>query len=355
MTRTGTKSMSKRLADRLRAMIVSGKFTPGARLDSIRSMAKRHNHSQPTVVRAVEILVEEGYLVTFQRKGTYVADRDAWKSMPCHIAILSDEAMPISPVHTLGVRRPHLAGVTILESRLFDAGHRISVHGCSYYPYRNGKLEYLPPRELRVDRMDALVTIGIYDLPYLVSLQELNIPIVAYDLDASQARIDSAFFDDIGSAFQLTKVLAGRGHECIGFIGGPVDRPPWCHLWNRDPCSTRREDGYRLAADMLGLEQHVLRCRWNEREEAIPKWLSEHPACTAVLLEGQSELCGDREIATWTIRKEPEWERNVSVMAVCDVETLGAATSALVVGRLEHPDAAVQRRIVAPEIVARDQ
>lgn len=57
-------------------MIVSGRLTPGDKLDSIRSLADRYQVAGTTIQRALRILRDEGYLVAWQGRGVFVRSAD---------------------------------------------------------------------------------------------------------------------------------------------------------------------------------------------------------------------------------------------------------------------------------------
>lgn len=62
------------LHGQLRAAILEGRLQPGLRLPSTRAFAQAQGVSRNTAMAAYELLLSEGYLVTRQGAGTYVAD-----------------------------------------------------------------------------------------------------------------------------------------------------------------------------------------------------------------------------------------------------------------------------------------
>ncbi|MEU9888028.1 GntR family transcriptional regulator [Sphaerisporangium sp. NPDC051011] len=64
-----------RIADRLRAEIVSGVFAPGARLPSIPELIKAEGVSDVTARRAMRVLVSEGLVTAQPGRGTFVRER----------------------------------------------------------------------------------------------------------------------------------------------------------------------------------------------------------------------------------------------------------------------------------------
>jgi GntR family transcriptional regulator len=62
------------LADRLRADIESGVFGPGDRMPSEPSLCRTTGHSRSTVRKALQLLVDQGYVTKSQGKGTFVSE-----------------------------------------------------------------------------------------------------------------------------------------------------------------------------------------------------------------------------------------------------------------------------------------
>ncbi len=67
--------LSQQLAALLRAEIVSGKRAPGSRLPTIMQLAEEHHIATATVVKALRILKQEGFVVGSTGHGTFVAER----------------------------------------------------------------------------------------------------------------------------------------------------------------------------------------------------------------------------------------------------------------------------------------
>jgi len=63
----------KQLAALLRARIESGEFPPRSRIPSLRQLEDEYEVAPMTVRRAIEVLVEEGAVVTMPGRGTFVA------------------------------------------------------------------------------------------------------------------------------------------------------------------------------------------------------------------------------------------------------------------------------------------
>lgn len=76
MTRNaiGGNPLYVELADKLRSDIETGIYGPGDRMPSEPMLCKTTGHSRSTVRKALQLLVEQGYVTKSQGKGTFVSD-----------------------------------------------------------------------------------------------------------------------------------------------------------------------------------------------------------------------------------------------------------------------------------------
>ena len=63
------------VADALRTAVRAGTFTSGDRLPTVAELAKQHSVAKMTVHRALAILRDEGLVITWQGRGTYVREQ----------------------------------------------------------------------------------------------------------------------------------------------------------------------------------------------------------------------------------------------------------------------------------------
>lgn len=68
------KALYIQIADAIIAAIKSGKLTSGNALPGSRQLAKLFDVNRNTVIEALDILIAEGWLISIDRKGTFVAD-----------------------------------------------------------------------------------------------------------------------------------------------------------------------------------------------------------------------------------------------------------------------------------------
>ena len=126
------QTLTEALASRLRAAIRRGTLASGARLPSSREYSRSLGLGRNTVTAAFARLLEEGWLVTRQGSGTYVAATipesllRAWRR-PSSTA--AHKAMP--PLPTLSQRGAQLASMERSRNTLFAPG----VPDVSEFPY----------------------------------------------------------------------------------------------------------------------------------------------------------------------------------------------------------------------------
>ena len=76
------RSLYDRLTDCIRRDILEGRLPAGSRLPSKRCAAAAWGISVVTVMAAYDQLLAEGYLVSEQRRGYYVAQVEQWEMHP---------------------------------------------------------------------------------------------------------------------------------------------------------------------------------------------------------------------------------------------------------------------------------
>lgn len=63
----------QQLADNIREKIVNGEYRISSKIASEREMSLAYNINRLTVRKAIQVLIDEGYLISIQGKGTFVA------------------------------------------------------------------------------------------------------------------------------------------------------------------------------------------------------------------------------------------------------------------------------------------
>mgnify|MGYP003326194496 CR=1 FL=1 len=72
---TGTKPIFEEIRDSMRIYIDRGVLKPGERVPSVRELAISLSVNPNTVMRAYQVLTDEGLLIAIPKKGLYVAEK----------------------------------------------------------------------------------------------------------------------------------------------------------------------------------------------------------------------------------------------------------------------------------------
>lgn len=67
------------LVNDIKNKIISGELSPGERLPSENELLDMYNLSKTTIAKSLQILANEGYIVTVPRVGNYISKRKAIK------------------------------------------------------------------------------------------------------------------------------------------------------------------------------------------------------------------------------------------------------------------------------------
>ena len=82
----------QQLADNIREKIVNGQYRISSKIASEREMSQAYNINRLTVRKAIQVLIDEGYLISIQGKGTFVAKYPKDKK----VALGSSEQLSLS-------------------------------------------------------------------------------------------------------------------------------------------------------------------------------------------------------------------------------------------------------------------
>jgi len=83
--------ISRQIAQQIATLCASGKLQPGARLPSVRELARELAVNQNTILRVYERLVREGLLTMRHGQGTFVAAHAGTNSLAAHRERLIEE------------------------------------------------------------------------------------------------------------------------------------------------------------------------------------------------------------------------------------------------------------------------
>ncbi len=351
----------QQLAERIRARILKGELLAGTQLEPIRTLAENEKLSIATVSKALDCLVDDGLLKKLPRKGIFVAGGrpDAAESAAQRVGIL----VPVFNASELHEWSLFGTALPKVQQRLLPEGKRISIHHCRVHPPNQWQWEYIPAEEIGGYGLDGMLAVGVYDFHYLAALARLHIPLVAFDVDASNLGLDSVFLDNVGAALELTRALLERGHRHVIYVGGPGPSP-YCKVeGGYDPSAVERQAGYELGMRLFAPEQSVRAFRSPTREpqhsrQAFLDALAQAPECTAIVTEGLPDLpeIAARKIEVAGFRSIAHAGRPlpspVVLYAEGDFPAMGVQAADVLLARMLDPLRPVQRVAVRPAIKA---
>lgn len=130
-----------KLREAFRDAIKDEYWTAGAKLPPEAEIAKTTPYSLGTVQKALKALVEEGILVRYQGRGTYVAEELVKMDIPWHCRFTADNQEGFLSVYPKVVLRTHtkieaswahllnpISEALIQIDRVIDIGHKFSVY-----------------------------------------------------------------------------------------------------------------------------------------------------------------------------------------------------------------------------------
>lgn len=348
----------QRVKDGLLRQIRCGKLAPRQQIAPVRQLSKDLGISLVTVHRAVRELIQEGHLIAHDRQGVFVSDVQFGKDSKVGLLL----AMPVESMHAGNMFGPLF---TEVQRRLLQQGAAVVSMECMQSTPTGTLLK--PLASIASLGLRGAILVRILDLPYIASLVQLRLPIVATDVDATDAGAHSVTFDNLGSAFALTRHLIARGHKRILFVGGVRKSSEGDDRWRYDMVVKERGNGFRLALEGAGLASDLqVYCAKTRHEtsfrEAVDAALAQREPFTAVVADSLLPVRNalhqagrdDLEVVGWVSAErdpEPLLQGSVVGLAVCDFTALGELAVATLEASLEQPGGAVRLERLKPRLL----
>ena len=349
--------------------IRSGEFPPGSAIPTERDLGKIYGVSRITVIKSLDMLEREGYVIRQQGRGTFVSNSSenkgftngliatptfAFISFSLGHSYISDMLVGIAgtaarqnhSLHVFGSVSSSLDEVNAIN----DAIHR-GVQGIIVNPWR----EYR-------------------NAPFYADLLARNFPVVFVDRYYAELATDYVIYENEQAGYDVTTTLIKQGHKRIAFIPSQ----------EQQTTSVRqRLNGYRRALEAHGLtyDENLI---WSDmpstffsdngslsRTPVTDKLIRSHlkadkptvllaanidvaellidAFCSATTcVEREMHSTSDLAIATFDHRELPVGTPLVSVLALHFGETLGAAAAEAMIGRLSGKLPAEPQRLRLP-------
>ncbi|MHC4914426.1 MAG: substrate-binding domain-containing protein [Planctomycetota bacterium] len=341
-----TESKHPAIRDEVRRRICRGEI--GEQLPSIRSLADDFGVHSITVTKAVDALVKEGLVRSVPRKGYFVVRRRV------RTVLMLVYAPSLGPGFY-----GELARILTAAMPRFHLRHEILLKGSG----ENGE-DFPAADRLPAAKGTAVLTVGVQDRAYILSLMEAGFPTVALDYVPTDPAISAVGVDNIAAASEATRRLIDLGCRNVVYMGHKRGA-------RTEVDALLLEVGYRIAMEEAGLEPRSCFAGNTDAEsgaDALVRALDEGPAPEAVFCSNPSMVPGiarycetrglevPREVVTLDfLREYPElttvridMERFCTTALELLRETSSAAgkgpRQVLVPARLEKPGGSAARR-----------
>lgn len=172
------------------------------------------------------------------------------------------------------IENPHFSEtVRVVEDEAFKAGYRVLL--CNTDETADKQQAYL---EMMADErvLAAIVSPADAQATGVEALLSLGIPVVAYDRQIDDPRVDAVVCANVEGLRRATEHLIWLGHERIAFVGGRTDVET----------GAERLEGYTLAMRAAGLVPFSLdgEFRTEEAERAVETLLEQAQRPTALVV-----------------------------------------------------------------------
>jgi DNA-binding LacI/PurR family transcriptional regulator len=339
----------------LQDRIQSGEFEPGRPIPTERELGEEYGVSRITVIKALDMLEHDGYILRQQGRGTFIAD-PAERAGTTNGQIV----LPTLGFVSFAVGHPYLSSILVgIAGVAAQQGYPLHVFGSV-----KSSLEEKTAINDAVRRGVQGLIVNPWreyrNAPLYADLQGRGFPLVMVDRYYTEIASDYVIFENEQAGFALTSALIGQGHTRIAVIPSQEQRTTSVHerlngyrraleahgldydedlIWSDLPGTFISNEGRlsrTLATDEL-LRHHMktdkptglLAVNIDVAELLIDAFCSDIP-CMGL----RTVLTSNLAMATFNHTKLPSGTPLVSAIALHPGETLGAAAANILTGRL---------------------
>lgn len=236
-----TESKHPAIRDELRRRICREGIS--GRLPSIRALADEFGVHNITAGKAVDALVEEGLVRSVPRKGHFVVRRK-----------VREITMLVYSSSLEGGFYGDLARILVDAMPRYHLKHEICLAGSG----TSGE-GFPAPGELSAARGTAILTVGLQDRNYILSVMDAGFPVVALDYVPTDPAITAVGVDGLAAGSEAARCLIARGARDVLYMGhGRRGRT--------EVDALMLEVGYRVAMEDAGLEPRSCFARGSDPE-----------------------------------------------------------------------------------------
>jgi GntR family transcriptional regulator, arabinose operon transcriptional repressor len=207
INRNINKPIYKQIEDVILTGIKNDKYKAGEVIPSERELSEKLNVSRYTIRKAIEELVNKGYLYRKQGNGTFVYGKEPSKARK------SNQIGVILP-YQKGVGTEIMQGI---EMAVQETNYRLTVFNSSNDTVKEVEGIQMMKKE-GVDGLIIYPADGQKDSNIISDLKRERFPFVLIDRRLQYCETDCVMSDNIEGAYQGTEYLIKLGHERIAFI-----------------------------------------------------------------------------------------------------------------------------------------
>lgn len=257
----------------LYAFILHQGYQDGDKLPTIRELAKKFQVSTDTIQRAVKLLKDDGVIASKHGHGLYVKSlyaNDMGNSRRIGLLFANRSAYLDKDPYPGSVIRA-------LRERLGKAGYSLD-------PYEITRMDPFLFKET-LGRLDLAGLIFFeVDIVYLIrEIQELRLPTVSMDHDASRLGIPSVTYDNVLGGVEMTSHLLNLGHRHIILLRKALEQQLGNYEYS-DSVIDERQEGYRIA---MRLSKQSPRVEVIDRKggmaRTVSRLMQQEPTPTAIV------------------------------------------------------------------------
>jgi LacI family transcriptional regulator len=192
----------------MKKRIREGEFTPGSAIPSERQLALDYGVSRITIVKALDLLVDDDLIERQHGRGNFVRDQSesTLYAENCRIAFCVPEPSE-----------------SYIFSTLFGATKVAMRHRIHLQPVKigDGEEEVKQVRELVEHNYDGVILFSRstdQNAAFYQELQDKRYPFVMLDRYCPEVSTDRIVFDDANATYRLTEILINAGHRRIALL-----------------------------------------------------------------------------------------------------------------------------------------
>lgn len=207
----------KKIIEYIKSEVINGNLSPNQKISTEAELSKMFNTSRNTVIKAMDILNNEGYIYRMQGKGSFISDKKINSNMS-NTKIIS-LILPFSNNDSNRIDEINI--IRGVENYLKSNNYNLMIHYGTDDPKEEARL-IDKCRNSMIDGVIVYPTTIHNNLSFMYDIILDKYPIVFIDRNNSHLSIDSVQSDNVKGGFIATNYLISKGYEDIYFVSDVV-------------------------------------------------------------------------------------------------------------------------------------